>query len=270
MISYNALKDHYAHATNPIISHKEKGYWDLKISTLCQFECNSEQMHTLRLFEQRVRLRAKRSIVSICDKCECAGKFEEKYEKFWIAMMMAHIRIDEAGELLEAATTSSFDYDGPLLKFDDAKKFVEDMTSTGIVSGTIVPIHNQLKNAVTCGLATCYLEIGEKSKLGKLQKLHFDKAKKYIEDLMLAVEWFKDVDAQQRLSWLESNYERFPDFVKFISDKTSKENAEIMQRHDDENSKITDEDIKKIKKAQLKKAQDQHNHGTMPSGWKSN
>ena len=69
-----------------------------------------------------------------------------------------------------------------------------------------------------------------KSKLGKLQKLHFDKAKKYIEYLMLGAERFKDIDAQRRLSWLESNYERFPDFVKFINDKTSKENAENMQR----------------------------------------
>ena len=269
MISHNVLKDHYGPATNPIIPHKEKGYWDLKIQTLCQFECNSEQMHTLRLFEQRVRLHTKRSIFRICDKCENAAQAKEGAEEFWIAMMMAHIRISEAGELMEAATTSSFDYDSPLLKFNDAKKFVEDMRKSDECHySSIVPIHNQLKNAVTCGLAICYLEIGEKSKLGKLQKLHFDKAKKYIEYLMLGAERFKDIDAQRRLSWLESNYERFPDFVKFINDKTSKENAEIMQRHDDENSKITDEDIKKIKEAQLKKAQDQHNHGTMPSGWK--
>ena len=87
---------------------KEKWYRDMEsFSGHCKSECNSMQVHTYRLYEQRrkhysvISGPTKRSVRLVCEKYKTESKLEKKHEKHLIAKFTARILIAEGYELIQ-------------------------------------------------------------------------------------------------------------------------------------------------------------------------
>ena len=256
---------------------KEKLYRDVESvsSDFCE-NCNSTREHIYRLYEERRKHYSvlsgptKRSVRVICQACKGESKPEKKHEKELIAKFMARIRLAEGFELMEQQN-----YDKALKKIDDSLKYVNKFQEAleNFVHADFYSEHLRycdiLQTQVAYGAAICYLEVGKKQKNKKRQDSDFLVAKKSIEALMRAAQI--DPGVEDMLQELRNIYLRNHDFVEFINDEVAREralaSAELMQQTTLENSKLNVEDIKKIKKAQLKKAKGEHVRGTMPLGW---
>ena len=258
--------------------NKEKWYRDIESvsSDFCE-NCNSEENHIYRLYEERRKHYSvlsgptKRSVRVICQACKGESKPEKKHEKELIAKFMARIRLAEGFELMEQQN-----YDKALKKIDDSLKYVKKFQEAleNFVHADFYSEHLQycdiLQVQVAYGAAICYLEVGKNQKNKKRQDSDFLVAKKSIEALMRAAGTVPSV--ADMLQELRNIYLRNHDFVEYIRNETAREEQEVADLHKQQttlaNSKLNAKDIKKIKKAQLKKAQDEQNRGTMPMGWK--
>ena len=87
---------------------KEKWYRDMEsFSGHCKSECNSMQVHTYRLYEQRrkhysvISGPTKRSVRLVCEKCKTESKLEIKHEKQMVAQFTGRILIAEGYELIQ-------------------------------------------------------------------------------------------------------------------------------------------------------------------------
>tara|TARA_B100000953_G_scaffold226697_1_gene188174 strand:- start:66 stop:866 length:801 start_codon:yes stop_codon:yes gene_type:complete len=260
---------HFLSVLEEIVSGKfkyetEEGHWDMAMGEYhCEYKCNSIQTHAVRLYEQRGKLHTKRSVKMVCGKCKTETKLDNEYEEGLISKFMAQKLLYEGIELQQQQNYNKAIH-----------KVVKSMRNAAEFDKTLsLPLwkayefsHELIKDQWNLQfvqfyvLAICFLE-----------KSDYFKAHEAILAVQRGADFLQndpklEDTVRNAMYELRKIFSRNHEFVKF-NDYANRKADIINKKHA---QKLSGEDIKKIKEAELKKTQDQHNHGTMPFGWKPN